>query len=97
MLAFSWPDLIDGDIEVPLNRQPDGSVANTTAFAWTSTDFDGTATQGGINSCQDWTSSGFTAAPRGAIGSNAANWTGGIPSAFGSCSGPNGRLYCFQQ
>lgn len=97
IVAFSWADLLDGEVGVPLNRQPDGTEVTTAPlFAWTNTNTDGTATLGGVNSCSDWTSTGTTAAPRGAIG-NTVNWTGGIPSAFGSCTAPNGRLYCFQQ
>jgi hypothetical protein len=96
LIAFSWADLLDNEIAAPLNREPDGSVAVATPFTWSGTNFDGTATQGGINSCQNWTDSSTSAAPRGTI-ANTTSWSGGIPSLFGSCTGLNGRLYSFQQ
>lgn len=96
LLAYNWADLVDNEIAAPLNLEADGALAIATPFAWSGTNFDGTAVQGAINSCQNWTDSSSSAAPRGTIG-NTSNWSGGIPSLFGSCSGLNGRLYCFQQ
>ncbi|MFK7894938.1 MAG: IPT/TIG domain-containing protein [Myxococcota bacterium] len=93
-IAFSWADLIDGTIEQPINLMPSGVVATGVVAVWTDTMDDGTAIQGGVNSCQNWTSSGTSGAPVGLL-NNTTNWSN-VPGLVDGCFRTR-RLYCFQE
>lgn len=97
VIAEDWNDLIDGELQNPINRTEDN--VEDSFLAWTGTDADGTLDTSGSASartCNNWSSSNSEAG--GSYGSNAATdaeWSVGIhQTQFCSISVP---LYCFEQ
>ena len=97
LIATNWADLTDGSIANPINI--DENKTGPVYFdAYTGTDYRGMYYDDGIGN--DFTCSGWTAAPSNGIG----GWSGDMESTgfdwagdgIGYCDAPN-HLYCIQQ
>ncbi|MEZ4448055.1 MAG: DUF4215 domain-containing protein [Nannocystaceae bacterium] len=93
VVAQSWDDLIDGELDHPIDRTANG-VLKSNVPVWTGTFADGTAAPGDSH-CNKWTDSmGEYNARRGSSAEMIAPWTD--IGTTTSCTG-TAYLYCFQQ
>ena len=93
VVANSWSDLTNGDIDNNIQYTADGTVYSGNDNVWTNVNDDGTAD--GTSHCQDWTSgSSGESGRRGDADNTDGNWT---DNGSSNCNSSNRHIYCFQQ
>ena len=93
VIANGWDELVDGDLDAPINLDEGGNFVGSFEFAWTGTGSDGTSAGDGPNfNCNNWVGSALTGRT-GKVSEVDSTWTniGGNTCSSGS------RLYCFEQ
>jgi hypothetical protein len=92
-IAQDWPDLIDGTLEVPINRNEMGATlpVDDDMIVWTAVFHTG-GNPTPVN-CLGWTDASNDIVPTGLASATDTGWTVTAPYA---CSGMH-RLYCFEQ
>jgi hypothetical protein len=93
VVARSWPDLIDGTIEVPINHDERGAAlpASDDMIVWTAVFHTG-GNPTPVN-CMGWTDASDSLVPTGLASATDTGWTVTAPYY---CSEMH-RLYCFEQ
>ena len=107
-IAVDWADVIDGFIDVPINRDENGITPGGPPWVWTGTDHNGLPQEATgrlrvdpiTGFCSDWTlDDGEHVGLLGEFFETGAGWTFG--DIEGQLCGPagnvNARLYCFEQ
>ena len=92
VVANSKADLLDGTLDVPINRDENGT-GGVNSRVYTGTQGDGTLATNAQPNCQDWTTNGGSEGSQtGDSTLTTSGWTntGGL-----GCGSANGRLYCF--
>ena len=89
-IADNWADLVDGDLDAPIDTTELGFVIGG-GQVWTATRMDGTLLE--IGTCDEWSVKSLNFAAVGISDRVDALWTHGPPS---DCSFAK-RLYCFRQ
>jgi len=102
-IAQNWNDLIDGQLDAPLDKDELGNAPNPsmslgqcqTDLVYSGTNADGTAQGTADIRCSDWTSSS-TDGTWGRFTVTTGNWSHYCTGGGGTCSRKS-PIYCFQQ
>jgi hypothetical protein len=97
-VADNWSDLVDGAIDVAIDRDENGNVIfSILPYVWTNTDADGILhfTDATNNVCEDWTKPRTNRFGRGGDYTkfDSASWSSIVTFTCDS----QARLYCFEQ
>jgi hypothetical protein len=104
LVAQNWNDLIDGQLDVPLNQDELGNPPNVsmslgsclTDLVYTGTTPYGAAWLGAENRCADWTST-MSDGTWGRFGVASGNWSQYCSGSGGTTCSRKSPIYCFPQ